>query len=242
MTIRIIDEIKSGRWFSLEDYPMEKWADVVDYEGIYMISNYGRLKHLSYSIYGLNADRIDVETKIRKPNLMNKGYYCYELWKNNKRKVYLLHRLLAIAFIPNPNNLPQINHKDGDKRNNNISNLEWCTAKENTVHAFRVLGRVSPQKGRCGKDCCHSKPVCALNKNGEVIMVFESMQEAYRQTGIMESGISSCINGKQKTAGGFLWKLWLDRPKENKSRMTVDGDAPMRIGTEPLAIIRRIEK
>lgn len=208
MTINIVisDEIKCGRWFVSENYPEEKWANVRGYEGLYKISNYGRLKHLPFSVYGLNSPCVNVEEKIKKPNLMSKGYYVYELWKENKRKVFLLHRLLASIFIPNPLMLPQINHIDGNKQNNNISNLQWCTPRENTIHAIKVLGVANGRNYKFGKEHYRSKPVCAVNENGEILMKFDCMQDAYRQTGIRESGISSCVNGKQKTAGGLIWK------------------------------------
>lgn len=204
--IDISEEVHSGRWFSLKNYQDEQWENVPGYENLYSLSNYGRLKHLPYSLYGLNKERVDIGEKIRKPNLMRTGYYAYELWKENKRKVYLLHRLLAIIFVPNPLMLPQINHIDGNKQNDNLSNLEWCTPRENTIHAINVLGVANRRNYKYGKEHYRSKPVCAVNEFGEIIMQFDCMQDAYRQTGIRESGISSCVRGKQKTAGGFIWR------------------------------------
>ena len=204
--IDISEEVHSGRWFSLKNYQDEQWENVPGYENLYSLSNYGRLKHLPYSLYGLNKERVDIGEKIRKPNLMRTGYYAYELWKENKRKVYLLHRLLAIIFIPNPLMLPQINHIDGNKQNDNLSNLEWCTPRENIIHAINVLGVADGRTYKYGKEHYRAKPVCAVNEFGEIIMQFDCMQEAYRQTGIRESGISSCVRGKQKTAGGFIWR------------------------------------
>ena len=204
--IDISEEVHSGRWFSLKNYQDEQWENVPGYENLYSLSNYGRLKHLPYSLYGLNKERVDIGEKIRKPNLMRTGYYAYELWKENKRKVYLLHRLLAIIFIPNPLMLPQINHIDGNKQNDNLSNLEWCTPRENIIHAINVLGVANGRNYKYGKEHYRAKPVCAVNEFGEIIMQFDCMQDAYRQTGIRESGISSCVRGKQKTAGGFIWR------------------------------------
>lgn len=112
---------------------MEVWKDVVGYEGLYQVSNKGRVKRLinfdsklSYS----KKELTERKEKILKEECSN-GYLRVTLTKNKKYKHFKVHRLVAEAFIPNPNNLPQINHKDINRKNNNVSNLEWCTAKYN---------------------------------------------------------------------------------------------------------------
>lgn len=112
---------------------MEKWKDIEGYEGKYQISNKGRVK-------ALNFRRTTKEKIISGRN--NKGYQAVELWKFGKRKSYLVHRLVALSFVPNPDNLPQINHKDENKLNNNADNLEWCTQFYNNIYGTR-LQRVS---------------------------------------------------------------------------------------------------
>lgn len=103
----------------------EKWKPVPGYEGLYIVSNKGR-------IYGLKKRR---ELKAAK---MNKGYAIVTLWKDNEQCSTLVHRLVAQAFIPNPDNLPQVNHKDTNKMNNYVSNLEWSTCQQNIIHAVQM--------------------------------------------------------------------------------------------------------
>ena len=102
----------------------EIWKDIVGYEGHYEVSNFGRLRSNKPKFYG-----------IMNPSYTNKGYVRYGLSLNNKQIIFTIHRLVAIHFIPNPENKPEVNHIDGDKQNNNVSNLEWCTHQENMGHA-----------------------------------------------------------------------------------------------------------
>lgn len=111
----------------------EIWKDIPGYEGLYQASNLGKIKRILF----INRTTIKKQEKILKIYI-NKSNRCYvSLHKNDKRKNCLIHRLVAQAFISNPNNLPQINHIDGDPTNNNINNLEWCSAKENIIHAYK---------------------------------------------------------------------------------------------------------
>lgn len=104
----------------------EVWRDIKDYEGLYQISSLGRVK----SFKGKTS-------KIMIGNTNNRGYYLVGLRKDGKRKMFLRHRLVAQAFIPNPNNLPQVNHIDGNKSNNTLKNLEWVNQSENEKHAIK---------------------------------------------------------------------------------------------------------
>lgn len=103
----------------------ERWKPVPDYEGLYIVSNRGR-------VYGLKKRK---EVKAAK---MNKGYMVVTLWKNNEQNTMLVHRIVAQAFIPNPDNLPQVNHKDTNKLNNYMTNLEWSTCQQNIIHSVKM--------------------------------------------------------------------------------------------------------
>ena len=130
----------------------EIWKDIKDYEGLYQISNYGRIKSLSRKVFRYNhiaKRKIEIvyKEKIRKTRIDKDGYYIINLHKNNIMKTYKVHRLVGENFIENKENKPYINHKDGNKLNNNILNLEWCTAKENVIHAWKT-GLIKPHKTR----------------------------------------------------------------------------------------------
>jgi hypothetical protein len=119
---------------------MEIWRDIQGYEGYYKISNYGNIisYEKKYWIKLNNSYGIKKEIKM-KLRIKNNGYESITLYKNTKKKYCLVHRLVAMTFIPNPENKPQINHIDGNKQNNHVNNLEWCTLSENVLHAFNVL-------------------------------------------------------------------------------------------------------
>lgn len=160
---------------------MEQWRDVVGYEGLYRVSNYG-------NVFSVRKDRL------LKTETTNKGYLRVCLRKDGKEKHLKVHRLVANAFIPNPNNYPQVNHKDEVKTNNCAFNLEWCTNDYNAHYGTRNE-RVAKAK---------SKPVCQY-KDGVLVHVYPSMTEAARH-GYYNSGINDCCRGKIKTHKGYEWR------------------------------------
>ena len=115
-------------WLSLNDLPHETWKDVVGYEGLYKVSNLGRVKSISYG----------ERNKIRKPVLAVPGYFGIVLYKNNQPQSVRIHVLVAQAFIPNPKNKPEVNHRFGNKKDNRVSELEWMTGQENKKHAYDI--------------------------------------------------------------------------------------------------------
>ena len=138
--------------------------------------------------------------KYLKLTLASSGY----LVANIHRKVIPVHRLVAEAFIPNPNNFPCVNHKDGIRTNNHLDNLEWCSYSHNNFHAYRELNKQSPLKGKTGSLCKNSKPVEQI-LDGETIKVWGSASEAGRN-GFSQAHISSVCRGERKHHKGFIWK------------------------------------
>lgn len=120
----------------------EKWRPVIGYENIYDVSSIGRIRSISKPLKRKKRDRILIHNRILKPSVHPCGYRQVVLSKNKKQKTLRVHRIVAMAFIQNENNLPFVNHKDGNTGNNIVENLEWCTPKENTLHSYRELGRI----------------------------------------------------------------------------------------------------
>ena len=138
------------------------------------------------------------------------GYPQVGLSKDCVSITQKVHRLVAKAFIPNPENKPQINHISGVKDDNRVENLEWCTSSENTKHSYDILGRVGKtnMKGRFGKLNVLSKKVQQINpKTGKVIRTYHALADAARLGGFQRSKIGLVCNGKRKLSGGFKWKF-----------------------------------
>lgn len=167
----------------------EEWRDIAGYEGKYQVSNLGRVKSLNYRRAG--------KAKILK-TLERGGYLRVALYKNGKNDRLTVHRLVASAFIPNQDNLPFVNHKDENKKNNRADNLEWCTAKYNLNYGTRIE-RVSAKLINNKK---RSKPVLCV----ETGVIYPSLAEAFRQTGVYIENIHKCCQGKLKTTGGYHWR------------------------------------
>ena len=134
---------RSERWLQLEDLEREVWKDVVGYEGLYEVSNLGRIRTYKDKItyterHGIRKwkQRI-IKQKFQKRVRSEKYDARVTIWKDGKEKTFLVSRLVARAFLENPLNLPQVNHIDGEPTNNNVLNLEWCSEKENVNHAFK---------------------------------------------------------------------------------------------------------
>ena len=168
----------------------EIWRDIEGYEGLYQVSNLGRVK----SNYNKNRKTI-------LKNRVNRGrYFTVLLYKNKRSKNFSVHRLVALTFIPNPENKTQVNHIDGNKLNNRAKNLEWVTASENQIHAYATGLQPKPED----RDKGRKKVKCLENK-----IIFKSLREAGLYMGNKEatSYISKACNGKLKTAYGYHWEF-----------------------------------
>lgn len=185
----------------------EEWRDIKGYEGKYQISNMGRVKSLHY--HRGNNERV---LKPRYPLPPQNEYGYVVLSKNNKIQHFYVHRLVAEYFVPNPEDKPYVNHKDGNKRNNNVENLEWVTPLENNLHAYHVLGK-HPMKGYKFDKSKNSKKVAQyyVSPEGYVykIAVYANASAASLINGISERRINECCNNLKncREAGGYIWKF-----------------------------------
>lgn len=175
----------------------EIWKDIQGYEWLYKVSNLGKVKSLdrermTRNQYGAVSTRI-VKGKELVPFPTLTGYLEVSLYANKERRNFLIHRLVAQTFIPNIKELLEVNHIDGNKSNNRVDNLEWCTNVENQQHAIRNgLRKV--------------KRVCQYDLNKELIKIWNNQYEASREMSIAQESINRCCNQKAKTAGGYIWK------------------------------------
>lgn len=168
----------------------ETFLSVPGYEGLYEVSNKGNVKSLRRG-------------KLMKKFISNVGYEIISLIKDGKQKTFYVHRLVALVFIPNPLNLPEINHKDEIKINNCVDNLEWCDRKYNLNYG-NYGSNLSKTLLEVG---INRKPVACYNKKtGELIKTYSSITEAEKELGLSRGAIGKALSGRRKTAGGFVWK------------------------------------
>lgn len=183
----------------------EVWKDCVGYEGKYKVSNLGRVKSCPYTyIYPSNGKKKYIKEKLKKfcetgrlHNNTQTRYYCTRLTnKDGIDKAEYIHRLVAKAFIPNPNNLPTVNHIDGNKHNNNVSNLEWASYSENNQHAYN---------GNLKSD---NKPLFRTDENGVIKQIYISESNASLLTGIDCSRIRASSNKHISDCNGDYWTIF----------------------------------
>ena len=182
----------------------EIWKDVKGYEGYYQISNYGRLKSF----------KVDSGGRIMKLTNQYGGYFSVVLQgKGVPNRSVRIHKLVAEVFLPNPNNLTEINHKDGNKQNNNVANLEWVTRRENIKHSMTVLHPQQNDGMIYYNQHIRPKPVVQMDMDGNVLAEFETAEMASKQTGVCARNILQMANKTpfnkkgllRKSAGGYKW-------------------------------------
>lgn len=162
----------------------EEYKDIKNYEGLYQVSNLGNVKRVS-------------KNRLLTPQKDKYGYLHVSLSKNNKVKIYKVHRLVADTFIENKNNYKQINHKDEDKLNNNVNNLEWCNSKYNCNYGNRN-NKISIKNGNKGKSIYQIKDNIVIKKWNNIITASKTLN-------INNKNIVSCCKNKRKSAGGYQW-------------------------------------
>ncbi len=187
----------------------EQWRDIPGYEGLYQVSNFGRIwsnERVVTVDYSNNYRTVVDEFKYTQPGKIMKlrqnkgGYVVVSLTKNKIQKKYMVHRLVAQAFIPNPNNLPFINHKDENKQNNHTNNLEWCDAKYNTNYGTCIERRSYKQRYTNSR----RRPVVSIDESGNE-KYYLSAWDASRQLGAYQSNIWKAIHSGKKCSG-YYWK------------------------------------
>lgn len=174
----------------------EIWRNIRGYDGLYMVSNCGRVKTLhATDSYPHNKDGI------LQNNASSNGYSMVALCKKGIIKRFLVHRLVAEAFIPNPNRLPVVNHKDENKSNNNASNLEWVSQKQNLLHSnvLKKMKTASVKK--------QQKPVLMYDRKGKFICEYESITMAAKAIGSYQQSVSLCCYGQLKFTKGYSFKF-----------------------------------
>lgn len=174
--------------------------DIPGYEGLYSITMKGDV----YSWGNGKSFTSDGKLKYIKQSLKTNGYFQVKLFKDGVRKYYIVHRLVAKTFVPNPDNKPEVNHIDGNKQNNHASNLEWVTSRENQLHAFQL----GLQKAPRGKDSNCSIPINQYQKDGTFVKTWESINTVKRELGFNSVGIIGCCKKRKryKTAYNYKWE------------------------------------
>ena len=182
---------------------IEIWKDIKGYEGFYQVSNLGRVRSLERDKFLPDGTfHSHLEEKILVPNLDGAGYPNVSLCKNGKSKTMNVHRLVAMAFIPNPENKPQVNHKDEVKTNNVVENLEWCDASFNINYGTRNERSVQNRRSYKLGNHPNAKPVFCVELNKK----FDCITSAGEELGIDRRYVGKACIGKTKTAGGFHWR------------------------------------
>lgn len=177
--------IGSAKIASWRQKKMKQWKEVKGYEGLYLVSDSG--------------DVVSVTRGLKIPQVNEDGYLRVQLCKGGVQKNYYVHRLVAEAFIENPQGLPIINHRDENKMNNVVDNLEWCTNLYNNTYGTRMERVANARKDK------RTVAILQFDIDGKFVRRWDGVYLACRELGVCKASVHRCIRGKQNTAGGFRW-------------------------------------
>ena len=185
---------------------MEIWKDVEEFKGVLQVSNLGRIRTLDHYVrYKSPNHKKLIKGRIRKLFIGNSGYYYFMFNHNGISKHLQVHRLVAKAFIPNPNNKLQVNHVNANKLDNRVENLEWCTPSENMKHAYDNKLIPLNKIGHSGFLNPSARAVDAYTLDGKFLKHFDTMKDAANEYGIPLSGVCNCCTGYSKTCHGMIF-------------------------------------
>ena len=175
---------------------MEIWKDILGYEGLYQVSNYGNVMSLSFGPKNTSFTYIK---QLLKTSNSSTGYVHVQLYKNGKSQTVNVHRLVANAFVENPFNKPEVNHIDSNRSNNHAYNLEWVTHSENLKKRNRIL----PSIKNSNLSVCH---ILQYSLNGQFIKEWNDIDDISRSLNFQRNNIISCTKGFRKSSYGYIWK------------------------------------
>ncbi len=202
-------EANSKRWFDLTPLLNEEFRNITGYEGLYQVSNYGRVKSLKRELKQFDGTGYSIhpyKERILAVAKHKQGYLLLGLGKNCKKRTFQVHRLVAEAFIPNPKNLPEINHKKGIKSDNRVSELEWCTRLYNQREAER-LGLIKSPMRIVGVGHPSNKEIICIDENGNKVKEYPSITLAAKDIGVSMKHLSYCLISKKKDKVlKYYWK------------------------------------
>jgi hypothetical protein len=193
----------------------EIWRDIIGLKGLYQVSNIGRVKSI-----GRNVNLSSGKVRKLKDRILHGtnslGYRSVVLKVGTRSQTFKVHRLVAEAFIPNPEKKLCINHINGVKDDNRIENLEWCTPSENIKHAYEKLGKTRTMTGKLGANHPNAKRIMVLNKNtGEKVGEYLSGRDCAREMGLNYTVMNNALRGKRKSYRGYIFKYLSDGGREN---------------------------